>query len=78
MSKQSSFDLMLVMEATAGGTARYLEEVVPGLLGHGFSVHVVCSFRRDPSFRLVADELRVLGAHVTEVDMSVDSTPSVI
>ncbi len=55
-----------VLEATAGGTARHLVDVVCGLVGAGHEVSVVCGGRRDPEFPA---RLRALGAQVRVVDM---------
>ena len=60
---------MLVMEATAGGTARYLETIVPALAGQGLQLHVVCCARREPSFRDVMKRFRTANVRVTELAM---------
>jgi len=67
--------LMLVMEATDGGTARYLEEVSIGLSEVGINVHVACAARRNPRFRAVLTRLQGLGIQVTEVDMRREVRP---
>jgi len=42
--------IMQVLEATAGGTRRHLNEVLGALSGEEFELHVVCALRRDPTF----------------------------
>ena len=64
-----SLRVMLVMEATDGGTARYLEETAKALCEAGAGVHVVCAARRRPEFRNVMRALEDAGVWVTEVDM---------
>ena len=44
-------NVMHVMEATDGGTGRYLEEMIPCLCDCGLRVHVVCAAERSPQFR---------------------------
>lgn len=60
--------ILLVMEATDGGTGRYLEEVSRELV-KALDLHIVCSARRNPDFRRVMQDLRRNGIRVIELDM---------
>jgi len=67
--------VMLVMEATDGGTGRYLREVALALCRQGLHVHVVCAARRNPAFRRVMAEMRRAGVRVSEIDMCREVRP---
>ena len=62
--------VMHVMEATIGGTRRYLEEVLPALMENGIDVELVVSAKRDASFREVISRFQTLGIKVIEIDMA--------
>ena len=74
-SRERPLKVLLVMEATYGGTGRYLRQVTLGLLGRGVEVEVVCSARRFPAFAEVMEEMRAAGAGVTEIDMRREVRP---
>ncbi len=59
----------LVMEATAGGTARHLESVARGLVDRGLTPAIIASCERDPHFRFVLRDLSQLGCEVVELPM---------
>ena len=42
--------VLLVLEATIGGTRRHLRDLALGLCERGFAVHIAYSVRRDPDF----------------------------
>ena len=61
--------VMMVVEATAGGTARHVVELALGCRRRGLGVHLVCATRRDAAFRNTLPELRASGVVVDELDM---------
>jgi len=67
--------IMIVLEATAGGTLRHVVELAPRLQARGYSVHLVCSTRRRPACSLVLEDLREAGITVSEMDMRRDVDP---
>jgi glycosyltransferase involved in cell wall biosynthesis len=58
--------IMLVLEATDGGTGRHVEEAIAALGSEEFELHVVCSTRRSPRFR---DAIRLTSHRVTVLPM---------
>jgi glycosyltransferase involved in cell wall biosynthesis len=61
--------VMIVLEATDGGTARHVVDLALGSHSRGLSVHLVCATRRNPEFRHTLSELREAGITVHEFDM---------
>lgn len=59
----------MVVEATAGGTARHVVELALGCHRRGLSIHLVCATSRDPAFRNALLELSRSGLEVDELDM---------
>jgi glycosyltransferase involved in cell wall biosynthesis len=66
---------MLVIEATAGGTARHIIEIALGCHRRGVGVHLVCSTRRSASFRDELRRLRDAGVAADEIDMRREISP---
>jgi glycosyltransferase involved in cell wall biosynthesis len=62
--------ILLVMEATVGGTRRHLVDLAQGLHRRGQEVHVAASAERSPDFREDLTRLARVGIGVTEVPMS--------
>ena len=60
---------MMVLEATAGGSARHVTELARGCQRRGFDVHLVCGIRRNREFRSTLRELEEAGLTVHELDM---------
>jgi glycosyltransferase involved in cell wall biosynthesis len=71
----SPIRVMLVIEATAGGTARYLSAVIPALVERDIEVHLVYSARRDPSFREEIRRFQAMNVQATEIDMARHISP---
>lgn len=67
--------IMIVLEATAGGTLRHVVELAPWLRARGFPVHLVCSTRRQPSCAPILESLRESGITVDEIDMCREIDP---
>jgi glycosyltransferase involved in cell wall biosynthesis len=61
--------VMLVLEATDGGTARHVVDLALGSYRRGFDTHLVCATRRAPEFRHTLSQLREAGITVHEFDM---------
>ncbi len=61
--------VLLVLEATVGGTRRHLRDVATGLAARGFAVHVAYSNGRDPDFDRDVALFRSLGIGCTEIPM---------
>lgn len=61
--------VMMVLEATDGGTARHVVELALGSHTRGLTVHLVCATRRNPEFRQTLSQLRDVGITVHELDM---------
>jgi glycosyltransferase involved in cell wall biosynthesis len=61
--------VMMVLEATDGGTARHVVDLALGAHSRGFTVHLVCATRREPQFRDTLFQLRKEGITVHEFDM---------
>lgn len=64
-----SVKIMMVLEATAGGSARHVTELARGCQRRGFDVHLVCGIRRNREFRSTLRELEDSGLTVHELDM---------
>jgi len=64
-----SVKIMMVLEATAGGSARHVIELARGCQRRGFDVHLVCGIRRNAEFRSTLCELEETGLTVHELDM---------
>jgi len=64
-----------VLEATEGGTRRWIENVVFGLDPERVRCSCICSLRRDPSFGETLDGFRRLGLDVWTVDMKRNVDP---
>jgi glycosyltransferase involved in cell wall biosynthesis len=69
MEDTGFFRLMMVLEATTGGTARHVTQVAIALRSLGIDVHLVCAIRRDVRFLRTLAFLRKAGVSVTELDM---------
>lgn len=65
-----------VLEATEGGTRRWLENVVTGLDPARVRSACVCSLRRDPGFAEVVERFRRQGVPVWVVDMRREISPA--
>lgn len=61
--------VMMVLEATDGGTARHVVDLALGSHSRGLTVHLVCATRRNPEFRHALFQLRKTGIIVHELDM---------
>ena len=61
--------VLLVLEATIGGTRRHLRDLALGLHERGFSVHVAYSALRDPDFVRDIGLFRSHGIGLTEIPM---------
>lgn len=61
--------LLLIAEATIGGTRKHLGQLALGLHGDRFAVTVLCATRRDPSFAGDIEEFRRRGIRVKVLDM---------
>ena len=61
--------VMIVVEATEGGTARHVVDLALGSHSRGLAVHLVCATRREPEFRHILFQLRKAGITVHEFDM---------
>lgn len=61
--------VLLVLEATIGGTRRHLRDLALGLRERGFSVHVAYSALRDPDFVRDIGLFRSHGIGLTEIPM---------
>ncbi len=61
--------VLLVLEATIGGTRRHLRDLALGLRERGFSVHVAYSALRDPDFVRDIGLFRSHGIGLTEISM---------
>lgn len=61
--------VMMVLEATDGGTARHVVDLALGAHSRGLTVHLVCATRRKPQFRHTLSQLRKAGITVHEFDM---------
>lgn len=61
--------VMIVLEATDGGTARHVADLALGAHLRGLAVHLVCATRRNPEFRHTLSRLRDAGITVHELDM---------
>ncbi len=68
--------LILVLEATTGGTRRHIELLLEGLIGKHFEITLVYSLERaDHRFRQVLDNFRKLDIKTIEIPMCRDLTP---
>lgn len=65
-----------VLEATTGGTARQLRELVTGINRDTFDLSVICSLGRDPGFAQTVARFRAIGIPVAIVPMQ--RTPQVL
>lgn len=61
--------VMIVIEATDGGTARHVVDLALGSHSRGLTVDLVCAARRNPEFRHTLSQLRKAGITVHEFDM---------
>lgn len=61
--------VMMVVEATAGGTLRHVLNIATGSHQRGIAVHVVCATRRNPAARAAIAALRDAGVAVDQIDM---------
>ena len=61
--------VMIVLEATDGGTARHVVDLALGSHSRGLTVDLVCATRRKPEFRHTLSQLRKAGITVHEFDM---------
>ena len=64
-----SLSVVHILEATGGGTARHLTEIVPALASADMKVHVVCATKREPQFLSTLAQFRSQGIAVTECEM---------
>ena len=62
-------EVLLVLEATIGGTRRHLRDLATGLAARGVRVHVAYSMGRDPDFAHDVALFRERGIGCTEVPM---------
>ena len=67
--------VLLVLEATIGGTRRHLRDLALGLRERGFSVHVAYSALRDPDFARDIALFRSRGIGLTEIPMRRGPSP---
>ncbi len=67
--------IVQVLEASAGGTRRHLDELIGALAGDEFDVHVVCALRRDPDFERSIAAYRSQGCRVTLLHMTPGPAP---
>jgi glycosyltransferase involved in cell wall biosynthesis len=67
--------VVLVLEATEGGTQRYLRELVACLTGEGCDVRVVCSLGRDPRSEKDLATFERQGARVRVLEMTRSPRP---
>lgn len=61
--------VMMVVEATAGGTLRHVLDLARACHNRGAAVHLVCSTRRESSSCVALGQLRGTGIEVDELDM---------
>lgn len=61
--------VMMVLEATDGGTARHVVDLALGSHSRGLTIHLVCATRRNPEFSHTLSQLRKAGIIVHEFDM---------
>ncbi|MBQ6102953.1 MAG: glycosyltransferase, partial [Kiritimatiellae bacterium] len=64
-----SLRVLLVLEATIGGTRRHLRDLALGLAARGFTVHIAYSAGRDPDFARDLVLFREQGIGLTEIHM---------
>ena len=64
-----SLRVLLVLEATIGGTRRHLRDLALGLAARGFTVHIAYSAGRDPDFARDLVLFREQGIGLTEIPM---------
>ncbi len=69
--------VLLVMEATIGGTRRHIVDVARGLSRRGVETHLVASAERVPAFRADLAGLARDGVHVREIPMVREIRPGV-
>ncbi len=67
--------VLLVLEATIGGTRRHLRDLALGLRDHGFNVHIAYSALRDPDFVRDIGLFRSCGIGLTEIPMRRGPSP---
>lgn len=67
--------VLLVLEATIGGTRRHLRNLALGLCERGFVVHIAYSALRDPDFVRDLALFRSHGLDLTEIPMRRESSP---
>ena len=67
--------VVLVLEATIGGTRRHLHDLALGLRELGFSVHIAYSALRDSDFARDIDLFRSRGIGLTEIPMQRGPSP---
>ena len=67
--------VLLVLEATIGGTRRHLRDLALGLRERGFVVHIACSALRDPDFVRDIRLFRSHGIGLTEIPMRRGPSP---
>ena len=67
--------VLLVLEATIGGTRRHLRDLALGLHERGFSVHVAYSALRDPDYVRDIGLFRSHGIGLTEISMRRGPSP---
>ncbi len=61
--------VLLVLEATIGGTRRHLRDLALGLASRGFDVHIAYSAKRDPDFARDLELFRAQGIGLVEIPM---------
>ncbi len=61
--------VLLVMEATIGGTRRHIVDLARGLAARGVQTHLVASAEREPAFRGDLALLAEAGVHASELPM---------
>lgn len=61
--------LLLVLEATIGGTRRHLRELALGMVSRGWNVHIAYSKQRDPDFCHDVELFVKSGIECTEIKM---------
>ena len=66
---RNAVDLLLVLEATIGGTRRHLRDLATGLAARGMRVHVAYSVGRDPDFARDVVLFKECGIGCTEIPM---------
>ena len=67
--------VLLVLEATIGGTRRHLRDLALGLCERGFVVHIAYSALRDPDFVRDLALFRSRGIGLTEIPMRREPSP---